>query len=448
MGREQQPLLRPRSRGGEQPGAQAEGKQPKQPGRAPAVSAAAAGGAALTAALLLLTISCAEQAPAGGGQFHFYDCLPTRRPAAAAAAAGNAEAEPQLDTPSSRKSTLSLRPRVSSAAQVLGQPWWQSVVDRILVEPGVVPTFTPVALTATAQPAAWQREEKWLDAPICDSVSGCPAAAVGSLPAGCASEQAPPFCPDRPGFGWQTAVEASSGTGLWHLQTPPNLTGVEASCSQALAGMRQATAGFAIQSRRDAVALLAGKRVLFTGDSLIRGTFKEFCDYLGAPQIVAAAKDQRHTGAECRTNCTSALCKPVYVQYEWNAFGDYEPTRLSSAELGNCATGAGRPSVYKNKVVDVYSAGWDVVVLGTGLWHIGAGRAAPACLFAPRLAWFFPTCRVSSYPACLLAPTHARFALGPFGLPAGRSDVCAELVRPAEVDQGGGWCLSRQAGPD
>ena len=63
------------------------------------------------------------------------------------------------------------------------------------------------------------------------------------------------------------------------------------------------------------------------GDSLIRETFNELCDFVGAAKIIPVPKaDARHTGAECSFGSGAAA---AYVQFEWNAFGDYEPVRCA-----------------------------------------------------------------------------------------------------------------------
>ena len=128
-------------------------------------------------------------------------------------------------------------------------------------------------------------------------------------------------------------------------------------------------------------------QVVFSGDSLLKESFRELCDFINAPYHWSPATNDT-TGHHSGGHCIQKEAK-ITVRFDWNAFGDYPPLRLTNAELGKCSGSAGNRSFYTdldapgcadtpekcpvNRLVDL-PADFDVVVVGTGLWH-----TAPSC---------------------------------------------------------------------
>ena len=188
---------------------------------------------------------------------------------------------------------------------------------------GVAVTATPQISGPTACPphCVGLAGYKWADSGVCAEVEQCDTG-------GCEDRQTP-FCSIldskiNHGTGsqwWGEVINATVDKGLWKRPDLPKLTAATgAQCSKAFESLRASVPRFKLQSRHEALRLLSGKRIVFTGDSLLKETFRELCDYLGA-QWHWSPKTKDTTGHHTGGHCVAAAADPaarVVVRFDWN----------------------------------------------------------------------------------------------------------------------------------
>lgn len=99
-------------------------------------------------------------------------------------------------------------------------------------------------------------------------------------------------------------------------------------CKSVLTGLKASTPTFSFKSVGDALKILANKRVLYVGDSLTRGAFRDLCYWLGGSSPPGKVQDNLHC-----TPSAAMTAAGFKLDSRWIPYADTEFTKTNFTDL-------------------------------------------------------------------------------------------------------------------